>query len=291
MTDKTDDPPLTKALDLFNVMKKEEAPRGAEYQALVKNHDVAGLNALRSVPFSAYNVFCTTSNLGEYEERKKGGDEARMLFVDRETRVSTTYMTDVKNFRFWDSATTLGGACQLVRKPRLCGCKGCLGVNNATGCSIPAISEVDLQEKMEVTRVEQKAVAAITFDLEGKRQVLGKKGKMSMFEVTSNSAGEPMVYKDSANWARVGVKDVVAVSLENAAGFKGKWGIGVITNKEEQTFEVNLLALDAEETDLLKSITVERIDLKLCAQHTKNAGVLRVIVDEANRKKVTESFV
>ena len=271
-------------------MKKEKAPRGAEYQALVKNNDVARLNALRSVPFSAYNVFCTTSNLGEYEERKKGEDEARMLFVDRETRVSTTYMTDVKDFRFWESATTREGSCQLVRKPRLCGCDGCLGVNGVRNCTIPAISEVGRQEKMVVTRVEQKAVAAITFDLEGKSQVLGKKGKMLMFEVTSNSHGDPMVCKDSANPARVGVKDVVAVSLENAAGFKGKWGIGVITNKEQQTFEVNLLALDAEETDLLKSITVERIDLKLCAQHTKNAGVLRVIVDEANRKKLTASF-
>ena len=271
-------------------MKKEKAPRGAEYQALVKNNDVARLNALRSVPFSAYNVFCTTSNLGEYEERKKGEDEARMLFVDRETRVSTTYMTDVKDFRFWESATTREGSCQLVRKPRLCGCDGCLGVNGVRNCTIPAISEVGRQEKMVVTRVEQKAVAAITFDLEGKSQVLGKKGKMSMFEVTSNSHGDPMVCKDSANPARVGVKDVVAVSLKNAAGFKGKWGIGVITNKEQQTFEVNLLALDAEETDLLKSITVERIDLKLCAQHTKNAGVLRVIVDEANRKKLTASF-
>ena len=132
-----------------------------------------------------YNVFCTTSNLAEYEERKTGENAACMLFVDREKRVSTTSMQNVRDFRYWESAKTREGGCQLVRKPRLCGCDGCLGVNNAAGCTMRAISEVDLQEKMVVTRVEQKAVAAIIFDLEGESQVLGKRGKMSTFDVNS----------------------------------------------------------------------------------------------------------
>jgi len=151
----------------------------------VERKDIAVLNALKSVPFIAFNVFCTTSNLAEYEERKTGENAACMLFVDREKRVSTTSMQNVRDFRFWESAMTREGACQLVRKPRLCGCDGCLGVNDVRKCTIPTISEVDRQEKMEVTRVEQKVVAAIIFDLEGESQVLGKRGKMSTFDVNS----------------------------------------------------------------------------------------------------------
>ena len=62
-----------------------------------------------------------------------------------------------------------------------------------------------------MTRVEQKAVAAITFDLEGESLVLGKRGNMSMFEENPNSDSDPMGCKDSAKPVRVGVKDVVAV--------------------------------------------------------------------------------
>ena len=51
---------------------------------------------------------------------------------------------------------------------------------------------MDYQEKMEVTRVEQKAVAETIFDLKGESQERGKRGKMSMFEVTMNTDGDPM---------------------------------------------------------------------------------------------------
>ena len=72
-------------------MKNEKAPHGEEYQELEKKKDIAVLNALKSVPFIAFNVFCTTSNLAEYEERKTGEDAARMLLVDREKRVDDIY--------------------------------------------------------------------------------------------------------------------------------------------------------------------------------------------------------
>ena len=114
---------------------------------------------------------------------------------------------------------------------------------------------------------------------------------MSMFEVRWNGDGDPMVCKDSANWARVGKNDVVAVSLKNVEGLTGKWGIGVIKIKEESTFQVKLLALEAEKTDTLKTITVKGTDVKLCAQHKKHSAVCRVIVNDANREKLTAGFV
>ena len=271
-------------------MKEEKAPHGDKYQELVKKKDIAGLNALKSVPFSAYNVFCTTSNLAEYEERKKGKYAEFMLFVDREMRVVTTPMQNVKDFRFLESAMARDGGCLLVRKPRLCGCDGCLGVNNAAGCTMLAISEVDRQEKITVTRIEQKVVAAIKFDLEDESQERGKRGDMSMFEVRWNGDGDPLVCKDSANWARVGTNDVVVVSLKNAVGFTGKWGIGVFNIKEKSTFQVKLLASEAEKTDTLKTITVKGTDVKLCTQQKKHSAVCRVIVNDANRKKLTEIF-
>ena len=256
----------------------------------MERKDIAVLNALKSVPFIAFNVFCTTSNLAEYEERKTGENATCMLFVDREKRVSTTSMQNVRDFRYWESAKTREGGCQLVRKPRLCGCDGCLGVNNAAGCTMLAISEVDRQEKITVTRIEQKVVAAIKFDLEDESQERGKRGDMSMFEVRWNGDGDPLVCKDSANWARVGTNDVVVVSLKNAVGFTGKWGIGVFNIKEKSTFQVKLLASEAEKTDTLKTITVKGTDVKLCTQQKKHSAVCRVIVNDANRKKLTEIF-